>query len=292
MPPPEAPDPTFDRINRRLDELQASEPRLSQVAGYYRALAGLFHGALPLSEPKVESLAQRQATLGGGQSLLPQVKIVFAPEPARQFFGQVARLVSTFQPGAAQVLAALDDHRLDPLPPLADLAHGDPLEVEALCESAGVAPLTLRVLLEYSLRPTLRAWATGLLQGLDLSGWQKPACPVCGNLPLLAEWDPAARRRSLRCAICGAGWPFPVTRCPGCGNSDPTSQGMLSFDGDERTFAQTCRVCQVCVKTIVTSEPIPHDLLSLEDLLSVDLDQGCQERGYRRVAGPISSPPV
>ncbi len=272
----------MDRITRRLDQLLQSDPHLAQPVAYYRALTSVLQSGQPLAPNPGRDAAALQASLEAGQPLLSSFVPNFPASPAGVFFRQVCSAIAPFQAGAEQAARALDAGRLDLPALLAMLVTGDPTGVKAAAQSAEVAPLTLRVLLEYTLRPTLRAWSGQLLTAHSLESWLWSTCPVCGSPPILAELYKSRKLRVLRCGICGSGWPFPIIKCVHCANEDPTTQGIMISDDDERTLIQTCKRCHTYLKTVITEETLPHDLLSLEDLATLDLDQGCQEKGYTR----------
>jgi formate dehydrogenase accessory protein FdhE len=236
----------------------------------------------PLAELPELDPAESRARLAAGQPLFSGQRLIIAPAPAAVCFRAVCTAIAPFQSGALQALEALDAGRLDLPALLTSLASGSPDLVESSAASAEVAALTLRVLLEYTLRPTLRAWADLLVSDISLAVWQRPTCPLCGSAPVMAELYKARRLRLLRCGICGAAWPYPIQRCAHCSTEEPGTQGVILSDDDPRTLAQICRHCHTYLKTVITVEPLPHDLLALEDLASLYLDQGCREKGYTR----------
>jgi FdhE protein len=195
----------------------------------------------------------------------------------------VCRMLQPYQAGAEAAAAALDAGHLDLVTLLENLLISPSGEPVSATEAGDTDPLILRVLLEYTLRPTLRAWSRQLAQGVALENWQRGTCPICGTLPLLAELHKSTRQRLLRCAFCGAAWPYPIRKCVHCANEDPQTQALIANHDDERLFVQTCKRCKVYLKSVFTEEPLPHDLLSLEDLASLYLDQGCQKSGYLRL---------
>ena len=73
-------------------------------------------------------------------------------------------------------------------------------------------------------------------------------------------------------ALTSAGLPKEHARCTTC---HKPHQWYTSYE-------QTCKRCHTYLKTVITEETLPHDLLSLEDLATLYLDQGCQQKGYTR----------
>jgi formate dehydrogenase maturation protein FdhE len=56
-------------------------------------------------------------------------------------------------------------------------------------------------------------------------------------------------------------------------------------------LAQTCKQCRGYIKTLRAEGSIPHDLLSIEDLATLYIDQGCQQQGYTRFGHNPGAPP-
>jgi FdhE protein len=275
--------PEIERIHRRLNELQRSDPHLSRPITYYRSLSALLSTAQPLAPLPVETRRAAPARVAAGQPMLGMEPADFNRHASEFFFRQVCEMLEEFQTGTQQAIAALTAGRLD-VPHLMNCLLIGPLDaLEAAGEAAEVGSLTLRVALEYCLRPTLRAWSLQLLDVVSLAGWQRPTCPVCNTPPFLVEFYKSRKLRRLRCGFCGAGWSFPIKKCVHCGNEDPDSQALIADNDDPRMFAQTCKRCKTYIKSVFTEEALPHDLLSLEDLATLYLDQGCQSRGYQRI---------
>lgn len=271
----------------RLEELERTRPELAGPLAYYRRLIPRLHAGQPLAPLPDLLPAAALERLRLGQPLLEGFQPVFNPGASKSFFLEICRTVAEFQPAATEAISATNAGHLQIAVLLAGLICGDLGMIEHAANEAEVAPLTLRMLLEYTLRPTLRSWQESLLAGADLAVWQRPNCPVCGSQPLLAEWHKTQHLRLLRCSLCGCGWPFPLRKCARCGSEDPASQGILSGEPDDPWLAQTCKLCRGYIKTIRVEGSMPHDLMALEDLITFDLDQGCQARGYSRFGETI-----
>ena len=110
--------------------------------------------------------------------------------------------------------------------------------------------------------------------------WDRGYCPMCGSWPVLIESTAGALM--LRCSFCALGWPLQRHRCVYCGNADDT---FISASPDPAHAEQRVDLCGRCsgyTKVIQTSTPTPFPLLAIEDLATIDLDQGAMERGYKR----------
>lgn len=58
-----------------------------------------------------------------------------------------------------------------------------------------------------------------ILEGkIDLKGWNRGFCPICGSYTRLSFSDENGVH--LKCEICGMEWEYPEGTCPFCGSSD------------------------------------------------------------------------
>jgi FdhE protein len=163
------------------------------------------------------------------------------------------------------------------------LAAGDAAAVEVLAAGAGLDVQWLRLIGENSLKPAFRAFQAEISRSVDLAGWRRGLCPVCGGHSTLAEVQGKEGARRLRCGLCAAGWPYPRVQCAFCANTDHLTLGTLGLEDEaEKYRVQICEVCRGYVKVVVTFDPIPEDLLAVEDLATLHLDLIAAERGYSR----------
>jgi FdhE protein len=87
----------------------------------------------------------------------------------------------------------------------------------------------------------------------------------------------------LRCGLCAASWPYPRLKCAFCATTHLLHLGYLSVEGQgEKYRAQTCDACRGYLKAVVTFDPIPEDMLAVEDLATLHLDGLATERGFSR----------
>jgi FdhE protein len=90
--------------------------------------------------------------------------------------------------------------------------------------------------------------------------------------------------RRLRCAMCGADWPYPRLQCAFCANKEYQTLGYISLEGeDDKYRLQTCDRCHGYLKVVVTFDPTPIDQLAVEDLATLHLDLIAAEREFARV---------
>jgi FdhE protein len=195
---------------------------------------------------------------------------------------------------AAQIHAALNGRTFEMENLLVLLLSGDDRGLAALATGAQCDPPLFSVLAHFALRPTLFTFAEAYADRvMSLGrGWQRTLCPVCGGPPLLAEYRDIDQSRHLRCAHCATSWLYPRMQCAWCGGDDFRRLAQLTLEDDARYRVDLCAVCGRYLKGMLAEEPIPSDLLPLEDLLSLPLDAMARQAGYRQAetsAGASSS---
>jgi formate dehydrogenase maturation protein FdhE len=109
--------------------------------------------------------------------------------------------------------------------------------------------------------------------------WDHGYCPCCGSWPAFIEAQPGSR--SLRCSFCAFAWDLQSHRCIYCGNSGKDFVSATP-DASRQRHLELCAQCGNYTKVIEVPEPTPFPLLAIEDLASMDLDQGAMGREYRR----------
>jgi len=161
------------------------------------------------------------------------------------------------------------------------MAMGEGQRVEQTAVGLELDPNLLRILAQISLKPALYAWAQNLGRIVDLDQWRRGHCPMCGNTPMLSEIQGKEGARRLRCSLCGTGWYYPRLQCPFCGRHGHKSLGYIAVEGEEEKYRmQTCDNCRRYIKVVVTYDPIPPDLLLVEDLATLHLDLIANERDF------------
>jgi len=133
--------------------------------------------------------------------------------------------------------------------------------------------------------------------------WDHGYCPWCGSWPAFIEntvmtggGEPAgsgegvSRHGALRCSYCAAAWELTTTRCVYCATADErfivAGGAAPAVDADK--VDQPCRRVELCgacgayTKLITSASLTPFPLLAIEDLATLELDEGAMARGYRR----------
>jgi FdhE protein len=110
--------------------------------------------------------------------------------------------------------------------------------------------------------------------------WDRGYCPLCGSWPAFIESRDGAHE--LRCSYCALAWSLTSHRCVYCGND---SEDFLAAAHDVNAPQRRVDLCGRCsgyTKVIEVRERTPFPLLAIEDLATLQLDEGAMERGYRR----------
>jgi hypothetical protein len=113
-----------------------------------------------------------------------------------------------------------------------------------------------------------------------LHTWDRGYCPCCGSWPVFIELVDGSRL--LRCSFCAASWQLASPRCVYCGNADRNFVTAAPEVADQSRRVELCGACGSYTKVIAVKTPTPFPLLAIEDLGSVDLDQGAMTREYGR----------
>lgn len=113
-----------------------------------------------------------------------------------------------------------------------------------------------------------------------LKDWDRGYCPCCGSWPAFIEVASGSRR--LRCSFCAASWPLTSERCVYCANAGSDFVTAAPDLSRKHRRIELCGTCGNYTKVIETAAPTPFPLLAIEDLASVDLDQGAMTREYGR----------
>jgi len=150
----------------------------------------------------------------------------------------------------------------------------DPAAPALPADVEGLGPVFLQ-----AMRPLLTRAADAILARLDLSGWDRGTCPVCGGEPDLAVITPAADRL-LICSRCLARWRFDQLTCPFCRNADRSRiTSFASRDGQYRLYA--CDVCERYLKAYDARRASRPVIPPVDSVATLPLDAAAIQRGYK-----------
>lgn len=130
-----------------------------------------------------------------------------------------------------------------------------------------------------AMRPFLARCAEALLPRMELSGWHRPRCPLCGGEPEFGFINPAAERL-LICGRCTGQWRYDPLTCPFCENGDRSRiTSFTSRDGRYRLYA--CDICHRYLKAFDGRDGSRPALLAVDSVATLPLDAAAMQRGYQ-----------
>ncbi|HKY21704.1 MAG TPA: formate dehydrogenase accessory protein FdhE [Vicinamibacterales bacterium] len=118
------------------------------------------------------------------------------------------------------------------------------------------------------------------LSHVILKDWNRGYCPFCGSWPAFIESHGGSQ--TLRCSFCALAWTLHSLRCIYCGNAGADFVSAAPDVSRPKRHVQMCGSCGSYTKVLEVAEETPFPLIAIEDLASMDLDQGAMSRDYRR----------
>jgi Protein involved in formate dehydrogenase formation len=112
--------------------------------------------------------------------------------------------------------------------------------------------------------------------------WDRGYCPFCGSWPAFIEAH--GDTHTLRCSYCALDWTLTSRRCVYCGNTGSDFIAAAPDVSAPERRVELCGQCSGYTKVIAVPLPTPFPLLAIQDLATMNLDQGAMHRGYRRPA--------
>jgi hypothetical protein len=311
-------DSQIARLLKELDDLLERAPDLADPIEFYRVALPVLHEAQANVEPFTLAAETARIKLETGLSLLVGEELPLNIDATHALFMQLCRITESLhtssngkgRPGwffsrgqpkslnvmeptpngdapkvrtvaAQQIRHAIEKEKLDLSALWSATAEGDMNRIAALVADGQLDSGLVSLFAQNSLKPSLRKWAQGLTQTVDLEDWRHGYCPFCGSPPLLAEIQGKEGERRLRCGVCGADWHYARLKCAFCANQNHKTLGYITVEGEEEKYhLQTCDQCRGYLKVIVTFDPTPVELLAVEDLTTLHLDLIATERGY------------
>jgi len=140
--------------------------------------------------------------------------------------------------------------------------------------------LLLQAIIHAALKPFLTSHSKALVGLINQEYWRRRYCPICGGSPDFAFLDKERGSRWLLCSRCDTEWLFQRLECPYCGNKDMDT--LAYFTDDEGLYRlYVCEKCHRYIKAVDLRHTDSEVLLTLERLLTLDLDRQAQEKGYK-----------
>ncbi len=199
---------------------------------------------------------------------------------------------------AAAVASALADDRLTPEDCVDAFLRRGRKELQALADTANVPVEGFAFILTQVIRPCMENLAEKIGSRVNVEGWFKPYCPVCGLAPEIGDLKEIKTDSDylvskggqlwMRCELCSFEWRFPRVKCPECGADHQKNNEFYHSPDDP---AQRIYVCQEC-KTYFPCLNMADSLLTIDpDLARISflpLEMRLREMGCK----PLSEGPV
>lgn len=142
-------------------------------------------------------------------------------------------------------------------------------------------PTLLSFLLIECVKPVYEYCAQVLQRFFVPDFWEQGYCPVCGELPPIAQISLKKGIKLLFCAACGIEWPFPLLRCLFCSHEEEEMK-YLCVEDEKQYRIEVCKACGKYLKAIdleLIGSTVPLDI---ENIVTLHLDILAQQQGYRR----------
>jgi len=272
---------TSNQILKKLEEWQKKEAISSSFLEFYKGLLGVQAWAeerIKLPEPSLSKKVASHRIESG----LPLIKFdeLNLDWP---LIDKVFRKVAAIFANHPEVLGEIPKSLLGPhfrLPKKVVKSSLSGADMPSKIAGVNVNEHVLRVIVHATLKPFLTAHSEALISMVEQNRWRRGYCPICGGSPDIAFLEREVGERWLMCSRCDAKWRFQRLECPSCGNQD---HKFLSYFSDD-TGAYRLYVCDKChtyLKAIDLRNTKEDLSLSLERLMTLDMDVQGQKKGYQ-----------
>jgi len=284
-----------DPIVQRLQALAVSSPELHDIAHLYQTILPILRDSELHVRPISLTRDEVREKMDRGLPLLHEINLNIDSYALRNLILQLARAIEKRDdPGAnnnqrlqteavRRIRLAIENDTFDISALLPHIIAKRYNLVSRAIQDLQFDPHLTLTLVQYALRPALRAWCRQLTSLVGGVPWRKGICFICGATAMLAELQGNNQVKHLRCGQCGADWEFRRLQCVYCGNNDHNTQRYLYVDGLRTNMqVEVCDKCHGYLKLIAAFAPTPPDMLHIADIATLLLDYFAQERGYTR----------
>ncbi|MHB8843804.1 MAG: formate dehydrogenase accessory protein FdhE [Nitrospirota bacterium] len=300
-------DQISDPLAMRLHAIAQDQPALLGAVTVYSSLLPVLRDAVFDVMPLAIDAPEARAILSRGRPVLAELQAEIDLEAQRDLLIGLAQAVEkaaawreprTWRPlrknetdgrasAAGLIRAALEQNRLNVGSLMGHVTASAQQPVTDAALKLGIDADLTWLLLQNSLKPSLRVWYGQIAPWISQVPWQKNFCPLCGAAAAIGELQGNNQEKHLRCGACGADWLGRRLACACCGNEDHRTQQCLYEEGQrDRMRVDACGACNGYLKVISAFSPTPVELLPIEDLATSSLDAMAQARGYQRLLAP------
>lgn len=263
-----------EEIVARLREEEERKPPLASALALHREL---ILTRAQLGPPEIQTrLGEEEAKelLRQGLPLLHGDELEMDGLP--ELCERICQIAVQHRPDLADQFAQTRNSLLSPA--LTTIAEGY-LQGKGPTESDESSEL-LTFVLNNALHPFLEKYAQAVRGFVEESAWYRGYCPICGGHPDFAYLSLESGARWLLCSRCDTEWAYRRLGCPFCENKDSKSLGYYpSEDNIYRLYV--CDQCGHYLKTIDLREIGTKPPLSLERILTIEMDLAARRMGYR-----------
>jgi FdhE protein len=289
---------SLDQIKERITWFQKKRPYYREILNFYVQILEEYekvHPALRITVPEVDKKLVK-ARRDKGLPLLGKEGFSLDRETAHKLFYAISAVGQQTTPKMGEeiprIIAAVEAGELD----LKELLskHYDGFHLDHEAERCGLDRGILAFLVQTSIKPSVIVQMEQLRGALDLEGWLKGECPLCGSAPQMALLRDEGGKRYLQCSFCGCQWRWERIACPSCNNKNLDLLHYFYSEDEEAYRVDLCDQCKGYIKTVDSRKLDYEPYLDLEDIVTLHLDILAVEKGYRRAAptpwGPLPLP--
>lgn len=113
---------------------------------------------------------------------------------------------------------------------------------------------------------------------------ESPACPFCGNRPVVAALRGAGEggKRSLICSLCSTEWLYRRIICPNCGEENKDKLPVYTASSIEHVRVEACDTCRVYLKSVDLTKN-GRSVPVVDELATVALNIWAEEHDYAKL---------
>lgn len=165
------------------------------------------------------------------------------------------------------------------------ILSGNEEDLRRLAEKSGLSGEFLFLLAGLSLAPSLILLSSRVQEIFDMVGWDEPFCPLCGELPNIAQEEEKGRR--LYCTFCWMEWIYRGPGCLLCGIDDKKMVGTIHIKDEDSYHLSICGNCNGYIKLIDKRCLSKKTDKRIINILSLPLEIIARQKGHK---GPAIFP--